>query len=154
MKIAHIDENNKLLGWYDTEFHINIPEPNITVSDEVWQTAVQEGHNRVNADGTTELFDFRTDVERNEQMLKDMSNIIQQLLDETARSKRYDNIMSVRSYCGWDSPFRAECENIAYWAAQCWVVAGQIEQDVINGIRTMPTVDQLLSELPVYTPLT
>ena len=64
MKKAHVDENNKLLGWYDTEIHSTIPEPNIDVSDEQWQNSINNNHNKVNADGSTESFDFRTEAER------------------------------------------------------------------------------------------
>lgn len=69
MKIAHIDNKNKLQGWYDTEIHINIPTPNIEVTEEQWQIALDNGHNKVREDGTTELFDFRTEDEVAEQEL-------------------------------------------------------------------------------------
>ena len=64
MKKAHVDENNKLLGWYDTEIHTVIPEQNIDVTDEQWQNSINNNHNKVNADGSTESFDFRTEAER------------------------------------------------------------------------------------------
>ena len=41
MKYAHLEENtNKLLGWYSDEIHSEIPTPNIEVTDEVWQEAL------------------------------------------------------------------------------------------------------------------
>lgn len=77
MKKAHIDENNKLLGWYDTEIHTTIPEPNIDVTDEQWQNSINNNHNKVNADGSTESFDFRTEAERlaEEQAATDYANL-------------------------------------------------------------------------------
>lgn len=66
MKYAHI-ENTKLLGWYDKDIHQNIPTPNIEVSDEQWQIALDNGHNKINNDGTSELFDFRTPQEVEEE---------------------------------------------------------------------------------------
>lgn len=60
MKYAHINKNGQLKGWYDSNIHASIPTPNIEVSDENWQNAINNNHNKVNADGTTELFDFRT----------------------------------------------------------------------------------------------
>jgi len=64
MKIfAHIATGGKLLGWYNDEIHTNIPTPNIEVSKEAWQNAIDNGHNKVNADGSTALFDFRTSAE-------------------------------------------------------------------------------------------
>lgn len=47
-------------GYWDT---LKIPTPNIEVSEEAWQNAVNNGHNKVNEDGTTEFFDFRTSEE-------------------------------------------------------------------------------------------
>ena len=70
MKIAHINENNKLLGWYDKEIHTSIPTPNISVSDTVWQNAINNGHNKVNQDGYTEMFDFRTQEEIEERTIE------------------------------------------------------------------------------------
>lgn len=83
MKIAHINENNKLLGWYDVEIHDVIPTPNIEVTDEQWQEAIDNGHNKVNEDGTTELFDFRTNEEIEEQELQSKINEAKKYLSDT-----------------------------------------------------------------------
>lgn len=60
MKYAHINKNGQLKGWYDSNIHASIPTPNIEVSDENWQNAINNNHNKVNTDGTTENYDFRT----------------------------------------------------------------------------------------------
>jgi hypothetical protein len=52
-KYAHVDENNKLLGWYDNEIHSSIPEPKILVTDEQWQISIQNNHNHCDNDGVT-----------------------------------------------------------------------------------------------------
>ena len=83
MKIAHINENNQLLGWYDKDIHTEIPNPNIEVTDEVWQIAINSGHNKVNNDGTTELFDFRTSEEIETQNLLNKINEAKQYLSST-----------------------------------------------------------------------
>lgn len=58
MKYAHIDENNKLLGWYSKEIHAELPTPIIEVSDEQWQIAIDNNHNKINNDGSTEYYNF------------------------------------------------------------------------------------------------
>lgn len=63
MKKAHIDGTNQLLGWYDDDLHSVIPLPHIEVTEEQWQEAIDKHHNKVNHDGTTEVFDFRTPEE-------------------------------------------------------------------------------------------
>ena len=67
MKYAHIDENNKLLGWYDDKIHKVIPKPNIEVTEEQWQNALDNNHNKINNDGSTEQADFRTEDEKREE---------------------------------------------------------------------------------------
>ena len=48
MKYAHYDKGTKkLLGYYDSEIHENIPEPNIEISDEDWAKALAIGANSV-----------------------------------------------------------------------------------------------------------
>lgn len=83
MKIAHINENNKLLGWYDAVIHTSIPTPNIEVNNEVWQFALANNHNKVNADGTTEHFDFRTQEEIDKQNRDIEVNKARKYLDDT-----------------------------------------------------------------------
>jgi len=81
---------------------------------------------------------------------KSINNAIQNHLDTKAQEFRYDNMMSARSYTGYTNAFQAEAQALATWASECWVVAGEIEADVEAGTREMPTVDEVLAELPVY----
>ena len=60
MIYAHIDENNQLLGWYDDTIHTSIPTPNIQVTQSQWQNSIDNNHNKVNSDGSTETYEFRT----------------------------------------------------------------------------------------------
>ena len=64
MKIAQIDGNNIILGWYDSDIHDTIPTPNIQVTEEQWNNAINNNHNKVNADGSTEYVDVRTQEEK------------------------------------------------------------------------------------------
>lgn len=75
---------------------------------------------------------------------------IQQHLDDKAKELRYDNINSIAKYLGYENPFKLECEKLGLWCANCWVVAAQIEADVLAGTRTAPTIEEVIAELPVY----
>ena len=81
---------------------------------------------------------------------RDINNAIQNHLDTKAQEFRYDNMMSARSYAGYTNPFQTEAQSLAVWASECWVKAGEIEADVKAGNRPMPSVDEVLAELPVY----
>lgn len=58
MKYAHIIET-KIQGWYDDSIHSEIPTPNIEVSEEVWQEAININANCYE-DGKFIVKDFRT----------------------------------------------------------------------------------------------
>ena len=63
MKYANIENGtNKLLGWYDKEIHLEIPTPNIEVTDEVWQEALSINANYYE-NGKFIVKDFRTPEE-------------------------------------------------------------------------------------------
>ena len=62
MKYAHLDKENKILGWYSDDIHSEIPTPNIEVTDEVWQEAININANCYK-NGKFIVKDFRTDEE-------------------------------------------------------------------------------------------
>ena len=63
MKYVNIENGtNKLLGWYDKEIHLEIPTPNIEVTDEVWQEALNINANYYE-NGKFIVKDFRTPEE-------------------------------------------------------------------------------------------
>ena len=63
MKYANIENGtNKLLGWYSDDIHSEIPTPNIEVTDEVWQEALNINANYYE-DGKFIVKDFRTPEE-------------------------------------------------------------------------------------------
>ena len=78
------------------------------------------------------------------------NNAIQNYLDDKAKEYRYDSIMSARSYTGYTNPFQEEAIKLAVWASECWVYAGTVENDIKLGKREMPTIQELLVELPTY----
>ncbi len=86
----------------------------------------------------------------NEEYTKAINNAIQVHLDTQAQALRYDNINSIGKYVGYVNDFQAEAEALGAWASSCWTVAGQIEADVQAGLRSIPTVDEVIAELPVY----
>jgi hypothetical protein len=83
MKHAHIDNNGQILGWYDQEIHTDIPEPNVEVSEEVWQNAIDSSHNTI-INGVTSQVDYRsaeqkasdTRFYRNELLVREVDPIV------------------------------------------------------------------------------
>jgi hypothetical protein len=83
MKYAHIDNNGQILGWYEDEIHSDIPEPNVQVSEEVWQNALDSSHNTI-IGGVTSQVDYRTDEQkadnirmfRNELLVREVDPVV------------------------------------------------------------------------------
>ena len=80
-----------------------------------------------------------------------IQELVQSHIDDLARTKRYDNMMSVRSYTGFPNKFQKECMSMSIWASNCWGVVSDIEAAVMSGQRTIPTAQEVLGELPVYS---
>lgn len=102
MKYAHINENGQLLGWYDKEINTSIPTPNIEVSDEQWQIAMDNEHNKVNKDGSTEFFDFRTEAEKDHQLLEQQKAEIARQLSVLTVTSSKGNIFDADSQARQD----------------------------------------------------
>ena len=58
---------------------------------------------------------------------------------------------SVANYVGFDNVFRVDAEKLGSWIALTFQTTEQIEADVLSGTRPMPTVDEVLLELPKYS---
>ena len=78
-----------------------------------------------------------------EQLKVEIESAIQKMLDDKAKSLRYDNMMSARSYAGYTNPFQVEAQALATWCVNCWIKAGELE-----AIGTSMTVDEVLAQMP------
>jgi len=82
--------------------------------------------------------------------LKELEYWVQDYLDQKAQERGYDDIKSVRSYTGYTNKFQDECIAISQWCSDCWDVAIQGMNDIINGIKPIPTKDELITSLPQF----
>lgn len=78
----------------------------------------------------------------------DYTAAVQSHLDKAAQAKNYDSIVSACSYAGAGNPFQAEGQAFVTWRGDVWAKCYQIMADVQNGLRTAPTIEGLISELP------
>ena len=86
-----------------------------------------------------------------EQLLTKLSNSIQTYMDTKAQERRYDGILSLCTYATSTIPkFQAEGQAGVVWRDQCWATAYSIMADVQNGLRTIPTVEELIDEMPEF----
>jgi hypothetical protein len=80
-----------------------------------------------------------------------LTSAIQSMLDETAKERGYDSILSLCTYA--TSPtakFSDEGQAGVSWRDEVWAKGYAILADVESGSRAIPTVDELLAELPDF----
>ena len=83
-----------------------------------------------------------------EQRIASYKAAVQKHLDDAAKAKGYDDIVSACSYAGYANDFRAEGESFGVWRAACWKYCYAELDKVTAGLREIPTVEQIISELP------
>lgn len=83
-----------------------------------------------------------------EQIIEGFKAAIQSTLDEAARAKGYDDIVSACSYAGYENVFQAEAIAFGVWRANVWAYGYQELAKVAEGTRPVPTVPEILAELP------
>lgn len=79
----------------------------------------------------------------------DYKRAVQKLLDDTAKEKGYDSMLSAASYAGYTNPFQAEALALAEWRSAVWTKCYEILADVKVGTLTAPSIEELLADLPV-----
>lgn len=76
---------------------------------------------------------------------KDVIDVVQNLLNTTAQSKRYDNMLSLSTYINSTVPqFKAEAEAGILWRDNCWSTCYDI---LASGVE-ITSIDEVLAQLP------
>lgn len=88
-------------------------------------------------------------VESSEKRLLKITWAVQQRLDEVARSRNYDNMLSLASYANSTNPkFKAEALAGIAWRDECWGLFYAKLATVGAGEETLPSVEEALALLP------
>lgn len=76
------------------------------------------------------------------------AEVIQRLLDATAQSHGYDNIISLCTYAGSSNPeWQAEGQHGCNLRDAAWAKGQEIQDAVLAGQRELPTADQVRAEV-------
>ena len=80
-----------------------------------------------------------------------MSDGLQAWMDAKAKDYGYEDIARCCTYITSNvPPFKREATAAVAWRDAVWVKAGEIQYMVMNGLRELPTPEQLLAEMPNY----
>ena len=87
---------------------------------------------------------------RNAALQAEISDAILKKMDEFAATRNYGSMLSAASYANSTVPkFKQEADYIIGWRDQVWTLAYQILAEAQAGTRPVPTVQEVLDELPV-----
>ena len=81
------------------------------------------------------------------------TNAVQAHLDNVARAKGYDGILSAVTYAEESSVPRFQQEGILFraWRSNVWANCYTMVAEVQQGLRPAPTVEEVIAALPVIT---
>jgi len=87
-----------------------------------------------------------------EEQIAAFTKAVQAMLDAQARSMGYDNIFTAVTYA--DEPvvpsFQSEGRSLRAWRSLTWQACHSALDAVTAGERAVPTINELLAELPVF----
>ena len=84
-----------------------------------------------------------------EEIQAQLTNAVQNYMDETVKTRNYDNIHTACTYStSTDSIFAAEGVACVRWRDAVWRKCYELLSEVNAGTRTIPTAEELIAELP------
>jgi hypothetical protein len=87
-----------------------------------------------------------------EEIIARLTAAIQKHLDDTARTRGYDGILSACSYAtDTNPPFALEAQACVDWRSAVWLTSYALMAEVQSGQRPIPTVEELIALLPQIT---
>ena len=152
---------DELQAYYEENF----VEPETPEHTEATQNLIEDGFEVI--DGTVykkyivtektpeEIVEYQTthQLEIKQAMVLAIENLIQSKVDDynEEHSLSFANIDSCTKYTLTPEYSHYQfCVDVIKWQTSVWEYARQVQTDVMNGTRTMPLLEELLAELPVF----
>lgn len=91
-------------------------------------------------------------VPTQEETLNEYKNAMQRHLDAKASERDYDNGFACASYANsTNATWQQEATDFIAWRDNCWTYAIDVEDQVLAGTMSEPTLDSFIADAPVLT---
>lgn len=91
-------------------------------------------------------------AEAAEQLKQSLTAAVQAHMDDRARERKYDGILSLCTYATSANPkFAAEGQAGVQWRDAVWAKCYEVMGAVMAGERAAPSAEVLIAELPAFT---
>lgn len=77
-----------------------------------------------------------------------LTGALEKHYDATAQAKHYDNRLTCALRAGYPGPFQAEGLAFGTWMDTCNALGYQVIADIEAGLRSIPTEEELVAEMP------
>lgn len=141
-------------GFYDPAINQHLPEDAIEITSELYQLLMNEQAigKIIAADSNGYPIAVSPPPPTADEMKKLYIEAVQNRLDSFAQSKGYDGIMSACTYVASSiASFANEAQRCVLLRDETWNACYKILTDIEQGKRTIPTIDEMLAELPALT---
>ena len=152
-----VREDTKLAFEYtDEQIADMIAQGYVIVGDEDFQKLIgnYEDQYGINPDGSLFVIPpyVPSEEEIIEQTKKQLTDAVQSWMDKIAQTRGYDNIHTACSYVNsTDEIFAAEGAACLAWRDTVWRTCYAMLDEVLAGLREIPTPEELIAELPKLT---
>ena len=141
-------------GFYSREIHgDNIPADAVEITSEHHRELIegQSQGKRITADenGFPALADPPAKTQA--QIIAEYESALDAHLDSVAKLHRYNDRFSFALRAGFAGPYQAEGIAFATWMDTCNVQAFALLQEVLEGKAELPTVEDFIAMLPVFS---
>ena len=126
---------------YTLEIGDPIPEDTIKIA--IDSTGIRTAY----VEGDT-IPEHRTASDILKETTSEFTNLIQEYMNNEAKLNGYESLLSACSYAGAVNSYQAEGQSFIIWRSTVWDYSYAQLAEIQTGLRSMPTPEEFLLELP------
>ncbi len=145
-----LKENGEILDFCEFEDDMEVPAFIQEQYQETDRKIVRVYNGALKFEDETNAADFEAPAPTEAEIQAQLTAAVQAYMDSKAQTRGYDNIHTACSYSNsTDHIFAAEGQACLQWRDKVWRKCYDLLAEVMAGTREIPTVEELIAELPV-----